>query len=258
MFSLTSLAVARALLALSLALDHDEKKTEEPTAYFEGKKTAAIAGARSGVFTYRKKTQTTFQSMAIRSALMFRTVSSNFRVVATVPSVLSAERRTIYTLIGLPKRIPSASRTLPFRFVPFRSALLTTSQQLRTMSLTNDELKRYGRQLILSEIGKEGQLKLKASSVLIVGCGGLGCPSSMYLAAAGVGEQHFEWIKKTLNLNLKTSPLSGHRKNRPSGSRSGRTEQLASTNAALRGASWRAQSRLDPREFKPVKLEHSV
>ena len=60
------------------------------------------------------------------------------------------------------------------------------------MSLTNDELKRYGRQLILTEIGKEGQLKLKASSVLIVGCGGLGCPSSMYLAAAGVGE-HFRF-----------------------------------------------------------------
>ena len=56
------------------------------------------------------------------------------------------------------------------------------------MSLSNDELKRYGRQLILNEIGKEGQLKLKASSVLIVGCGGLGCPSSMYLAAAGVGK----------------------------------------------------------------------
>ena len=56
------------------------------------------------------------------------------------------------------------------------------------MSLSNDEIVRYGRQLILDEIGKDGQLKLKSSSVLIVGCGGLGCPSSMYLAAAGVGK----------------------------------------------------------------------
>ncbi|KAK4337402.1 hypothetical protein RND71_043349 [Anisodus tanguticus] len=54
-------------------------------------------------------------------------------------------------------------------------------------SLTSDEVKRYSRQLILNEIGVEGQKKLKSSSVLIVGCGGLGCPSSMYLAAAGVG-----------------------------------------------------------------------
>ncbi|XP_061400550.1 adenylyltransferase and sulfurtransferase MOCS3 [Musca vetustissima] len=53
--------------------------------------------------------------------------------------------------------------------------------------LNNDDIARYSRQLILPNFGVKGQLKLKQTAFLIVGMGGLGCPSSQYLLAAGCG-----------------------------------------------------------------------
>ena len=55
------------------------------------------------------------------------------------------------------------------------------------MTLTNEEIRRYSRHLILPEFGMSGQRKLKAGSVLLIGAGGLGSPLALYLAAAGVG-----------------------------------------------------------------------
>lgn len=56
-----------------------------------------------------------------------------------------------------------------------------------THSLSKEELSRYSRHISLQEVGLAGQEKIKAASVLVIGAGGLGCPTLQYLTAAGVG-----------------------------------------------------------------------
>ena len=65
---------------------------------------------------------------------------------------------------------------------------MTISKDIKFNFLSVDDLERYQKHLTLKEIGKEGQLKLKNSSVLCIGAGGLGSPALIYLAAAGIGK----------------------------------------------------------------------
>src|SRR5213596_583223 len=63
----------------------------------------------------------------------------------------------------------------------------TIPARAERISLTPQEVARYSRHLIMPEVALEGQKRLKAGSVLLIGAGGLGSPLGLYLAAAGVG-----------------------------------------------------------------------
>lgn len=90
------------------------------------------------------------------------------------------------------KRFLRYSATEPFKRDRVSQDANLTPPKAKTSArklprLSKDELVRYGRHLVLPEVGEEGQRRLKASSALVVGVGGLGIPAATYLAAAGVG-----------------------------------------------------------------------
>src|SRR5499427_5941085 len=78
-----------------------------------------------------------------------------------------------------------------------------------TSDLSRAELLRYGRHLILPEVGLDGQRRLKASSALVVGAGGLGSPAALYLAAAGVGRLGIVDFDRVDLTNLQRQILHG-------------------------------------------------
>src|SRR5438067_9890283 len=75
--------------------------------------------------------------------------------------------------------------------------------------LSNEQINRYKRHLILPEVGPEGQQRLLNAKVLCIGAGGLGCPISLYLAAAGVGTIGLADIDVVSPSNLQRQVLFG-------------------------------------------------
>ena len=75
--------------------------------------------------------------------------------------------------------------------------------------LSQEELRRYGRHLVIPEVGEEGQRRLKAARVMLVGAGGLGSPLALYLAAAGVGRLGLVDFDRVDASNLQRQVLFG-------------------------------------------------
>ena len=83
--------------------------------------------------------------------------------------------------------------------------------------LTDEQLMRYNRQILLNDFDVAGQERLQQSRVLVVGLGGLGCPAALYLAAAGVGELvlpcNIEIIQQNLSVISHQLLVSQHASN---------------------------------------------
>src|SRR5580693_10207585 len=84
-----------------------------------------------------------------------------------------------------------------------------TAARPATKQLNTEQINRYKRHLILPEVGMEGQLKLINTKVLCIGAGGLGCPISLYLAAAGVGTIGLADVDVVSPSNLQRQVLFG-------------------------------------------------
>ena len=76
-------------------------------------------------------------------------------------------------------------------------------------TLSQDEIRRYSRHLVMPEVGREGQERLKAARALVVGAGGLGSPVAMYLAAAGIGKLGLVEFDRVEESNLQRQVLFG-------------------------------------------------
>ena len=140
-------------------------------------------GKKSGVFS-----STPAQPYLPAMAAHFRKINAGNRIEihhnsVSLPLSRSIANRLYLTLCEI--RINEV-KYLPLRVTDIR---ISTASELMTTEteLTQEELERYARHLSLPSFGIEAQRRLKESSVLCIGAGGLGSPSTMYLAAAGVG-----------------------------------------------------------------------
>jgi sulfur-carrier protein adenylyltransferase/sulfurtransferase len=105
-----------------------------------------------------------------------------------------SDRRRLFTVfvrlsrpISLSELERNLSAASPAKSSKGTDAMTTLTESHKPTSLNNEEILRYSRHLIMPEVGKDGQERLKKAKVLCIGTGGLGSPVAMYLAAAGVG-----------------------------------------------------------------------
>lgn len=103
--------------------------------------------------------------------------------VAVLLLLLQCWKQECHAFTHTVSLLPSKSRH--YSIYRTSSPLLLASSCVT--SLSHDEISRYSRHLVLSDVGMKGQILLKEASVLVIGAGGLGSPCLMYLAAAGVG-----------------------------------------------------------------------
>ncbi|XP_039604036.1 adenylyltransferase and sulfurtransferase MOCS3 [Polypterus senegalus] len=106
--------------------------------------------------------------------------------VARIIAELTAKEKEVADLKAKLESLQKDSHTTA-SLHPMKDISSTLDHLRKKASLNNDEIMRYSRQLLLPEFGVKGQVNLLKTSVLIVGCGGLGCPVAQYLASAGIG-----------------------------------------------------------------------
>ena len=125
------------------------------------------------------------------------------------------------------------------------------------MALTDEQLERYSRHIILKEVGAKGQKKLLEAKVLIIGAGGLGAPAAMYLAAAGVGTIGIADFDEVSVTNLNSQVIHGTRDiNRPKAASA--KDSIRAINPLVKVETYQENGKLyakaEPNRTEPIKL----